>query len=148
MLKGKFKPGRHAPIVVEKLFSASGLLNRTFTWRRASAQPFLPTTAEAIALFLEEVPGTASTQVKRAGHMPRPGRRLRTSPGTARELLHSLGTSRWIYDFQAFAVADHEPQPLFDHGLYSVALVGVRPVLYSAVSEKCQRVPSLLGGEP
>lgn len=34
-------------------------------WCEAAGQPFLPTTAEAIALFLEEVPAAASTQVKR-----------------------------------------------------------------------------------
>lgn len=34
-------------------------------WCEAAGQPFLPTTAEAIALFLQEVPAAASTQVKR-----------------------------------------------------------------------------------
>jgi len=34
-------------------------------WGAAADQPFLPTTAEAVALFLEEVPAAASTSLKR-----------------------------------------------------------------------------------
>lgn len=34
-------------------------------WCTAAGQPFLPTTAEAIALFVEEVPAAASTRIKR-----------------------------------------------------------------------------------